>query len=71
MEKKYYVTRTNKRSGDVMYKRFKCSDGFTSTQNKNACWQFTKRGAKNIAAFLNERCSNNGRFEYGIEAVSE
>lgn len=43
---KYYIRKTNKQTGRVEYKRYKCIDGFNS--NKEICWQFTKHGASKI-----------------------
>lgn len=70
MDQKFYVTRTNKRTGQVFYKRYKCADGFTAARYKEVCWKFSKRGAQKIAAFLNERNAWPSLYEYGIEAVT-
>ena len=61
---KYYIKKTNKQTGRVEYKRYKCSDGFD--KNKEVCWQFTKQGASKIIERLKReywRNINNLTFE--------
>lgn len=63
--KEYYITRTNK-SGKVLYKQYKCVDGWTTTPT--LCWQFSKVGATKIVERLtaNDKC---GLYKYGkVEA---
>ena len=43
---KYYIRKTNKQTGRVEYKQYKCSDGFNP--NKALCWKFSKQGALGI-----------------------
>ena len=53
--KKFYIRKTNLRTGKVEYKQYKCSDGFN--QNRVICWQFSKQGAEKII----ERLKNEYR----------
>ena len=43
---KYYIRMTNKQTGKVSYKRYKCIAGFDV--NKDLCWKFSKNGATAI-----------------------
>lgn len=54
---KYYIRKTNKQTGRVEYKRYKCIDGFTT--NKDLCWQFSKQGAEKIIERLKVEYSAN------------
>lgn len=55
--KKYYIRKTNLRTGRVEYKQFKCSDGFNP--NRDLCWQFTKQGAMKIIERLKNEYRRN------------
>lgn len=47
---KFYIRKTNLRTGRIEYKQYKCSDGFN--QNRDICWQFSKQGAEKIVVRL-------------------
>lgn len=64
--KKYYIRKTNKQTGKVEYKRYKCIDGFSP--NKELCWQFSKQGALRIIERLkNEYRANIHNLEFDLE----
>lgn len=64
--KKYYIRKTNRQTGKVEYKRYKCSDGFC--QNKYLCWQFSRQGAlKIIDRLKNEYRANIVNLEFDLE----
>lgn len=44
--KKFYIRKTNLRTGRIEYKQYKCSDGFS--QNRDTCWKFSRQGAEKI-----------------------
>ncbi len=46
MARKFYIRKTNLRTGKIEYKQYKCSDGFNP--NRDLCWQFSKQGAEKI-----------------------
>lgn len=48
---KYYVIKTTKNG--IEYKKAKCLDIWS--KDKSECWQFSKRGAEQIAERLNSR----------------
>ena len=54
---KYYIRMTNKQTGKVKYKRYKCIDGFS--ENKGLCWQFSKPGALKIIERLKQEYRMN------------
>lgn len=54
---KYYIRKTNKKTGKVEYKRYKCSDGFS--ENKDLCWKFSKQGALKIIEVLKNEYRRN------------
>ena len=67
---KYYVTRTNKKTGVKHYMKTKTVAGWST--DKAACWQFSKQGAKGIAKRYSEYTHPvYTGYEYGIEAVEE
>lgn len=52
MDKKYYVTRTDRNTGVKYYKKAKTLDIWS--KDKSVCWKYSKQGAKQIADRLNE-----------------
>lgn len=54
---KYYIRLTNKQTGAVKYKQYKCIDGFNA--NKTLCWRFSKKGALAIIERLKREYSRN------------
>lgn len=63
---KYYIKKTNKQTGKVTYKQYKCIDGFN--QNKEVCWQFSKHGAlKIIERLKKEYWRNIDNIEFELE----
>ena len=65
---KYYIMKTNKQTGRIEYKQYKCSDGFN--KNKSLCWKFTKQGAlKIIERLKNEYRRNIANIEFTLEAA--
>lgn len=63
---KYYIRKTNKRTGNIEYKRYKCSDGFSP--NKDLCWKFSKQGALKIIERLKiEYRANIQNIEFSLE----
>ena len=63
----YYIKMTDKRDNFVLYKRYKCIEGWT--KDKSICWKFSKQGAKGIIKTLMARDANWGRDwrEYELE----
>ena len=51
MDKKYYVTRTD-RNGEKVYKKAKTLDIWS--KNPDVCWKYSKQGAKQIVERLTE-----------------
>ena len=71
---KYYVARINRQSGRIDLQRCKCLDNSWVTPEyakrmPHDVWQFSKRGAQNIADRYNERASRNW-YKYFIIPVS-
>lgn len=65
---KYYIKRTNKQTGRIEYKRYKCIDGFC--RDKSLCWQFSKQGALKIIERLKaEYWRNIDILEFELEEV--
>lgn len=65
---KYYVIRTNKKTGEKHYMKTKCVGGWIT--NKENCWQFSKQGARGIVKRYSEYTHPvYTGYEYGIEAV--
>ncbi|MBQ1736465.1 MAG: hypothetical protein II038_16680 [Lachnospiraceae bacterium] len=54
---KYYIRMTNKQTGKVSYKRYKCIAGFDV--NKDLCWKFSKNGATAIIERLKREYHRN------------
>lgn len=64
--KKYYIRKTNKRTGNIEYKQYKCCDGFSP--DKALCWKFSKQGALKIIERLKiEYRSNIQNIEFSLE----
>lgn len=66
---KYYVRKTDTKTGTVMYKRCKTLDGFV--RDKSLCWQYTKQGALKIVERYKQENRNRDRFVYDIEEVQQ
>lgn len=67
---KYYIRMTNKQTGKVKYKRYKCIDGFS--ENKALCWQFSNPGALKIIERLKEEYRRNiNNLTFDLEEVQE
>ena len=67
---KYYIVKYNKQFNTIEYKRYKCSDGFTT--EKDLCWTFSKQGALNIIERLKyEYRRNIDNLEFYLEEVTE
>ena len=63
---KYFIRMTNKQSGTVQYKRYKCIDGWC--KSKDLCWQFSKQGAlKIIERLKREYYRNINNLEFDLE----
>ena len=64
--KKYYIRKTNTRTGNIEYKRYKCCDGFSL--DKALCWKFSKQGALKIIERLKiEYRANIQNIEFSLE----
>jgi len=63
---KYYVIETTKNG--VLYKRYKCIEGWTTEKHKNLCWKFSKQGARQIADRLNNELNEywQNKIHYNI-----
>lgn len=73
---KYYVRKTDMKTGEVMYKKCMTLDGFV--RDKSLCWQYTKQGALMIVErykqqnrYMPNRSVYKNRFVYDIEEVQE
>lgn len=66
---KYYVRKTDTKTGTVMYKKCKTLDGFVRA--KSLCWQYTKQGALKIVERYKQENRNRDRFVYDIEEVQQ
>ena len=65
---KYYIRKTNTRTGAIEYKRYKCTDGFC--RDKRLCWQFSRQGALKILDRLNhEYFWSRDHIEFSLEEV--
>lgn len=64
--KKVYIYRVINHNGRKEYKRTKCSNYWSEI--KDACWQFTKQGAKGIVETLNQHNKSN-YYTFGFEEV--
>lgn len=63
---KYYIKKTNKQTGRIEYKRYKCIDGFS--RDKSQCWKFSKQGAlKIIERLKSEYWRNIDNLEFELE----
>ena len=71
--KKYYITRTDLKTGKVTYRKNKTIDGWASEAFKPYCWRFSKQGAQGIVKRLTEHQhpSQRDRITYGIEPVED
>lgn len=65
---KYYVYRISKHTGRKEYKKTKTLDNYVGEKLKDACWQYSKQGAKRIVERDAERYG--WHFEYGMEAIA-
>lgn len=64
---KYYVRKTDTKTGTDMYKKCKTLDGFV--RDKSLCWQYSKQGAFKIVERYKQENRNRDRFVYDIEEV--